>query len=96
MNIIDILCLILAILSGSIALTLMIGGVIAFQNIDFSEKRKMHFLELADGLIFSSFFTTIYRVFENWDKNRDGRQYIYGSILFTTIAVSLLFIMKIQ
>jgi hypothetical protein len=91
MNINDIICLILAVLSGSIALSLLIGGVIAFQNFDLSEKRKISFAELADGLLFSSFFTAIYRVFENWDKNKEGRQYLYGCIIFTIITIGLFY-----
>ncbi len=91
MNINDIIFLVLAVLSGSIALSLLIGGVMAFQNFDLSEKRKVSIAELADGLLFSSFFTMIYRVFENWNKNKEGRQYLYGCVLFTIIMIGLLY-----
>ncbi|MFZ2632086.1 MAG: hypothetical protein WA081_20650 [Desulfosalsimonadaceae bacterium] len=64
----------------------------AFQNFDFTEKRKVSVMELADGLIFNSLFTTIFRVFENWEKNRAGRQYLYGCIFFAAITIGLAYL----
>jgi hypothetical protein len=89
MNVDDIIFLVLAVLSGSIALSLLIGGVLAFQNLDFSEKKKITLAEFADGLFFSSFFTAIYRVFKNWEKKKEERQYLYGCMLFTVITIVL-------
>ena len=91
MYVYDIICLVLAILSSSIALSFLIGGVLSFQRFNLFDKRKDSLAELADFWIFGSFFTAIYRVFQNWDKNKEGRQYLYCCVLFTIITIGLLY-----
>ena len=87
MGINDIIFLIMAILSGSIALTLLVGGVMAFQNYDLSEKRKVSLIKIADVFIFSGIFTMIYNVGANWGKIKEGRNYFYGCAIFSLMTV---------
>ncbi len=96
MNINYIILLALSILSTSIAQSLLIGGIVAFQNHEISEKRKISFIELTDGLFFSSFFTAVFRVFINWHTNKAGRQYLYGSALFAVITIGLTYFVEFK
>ncbi len=96
MNIISIIFLIFSIFTGSIALALLIGGVMSFQNLNNLEQRKPSYIEMADGLLFSSFFTAIFNVFANWNQWREGRIFIYWSGILIGITVVLFHFVKFK
>ena len=94
MNITSIIFFILAIFTGSIALALLIGGVMSFQNLNYLNPRKPSYIEIADGLLFSSFFTAIFNVFANWNQKKEGRIFIYWSVILIGITVVLFHFVK--
>ena len=51
-------------------------------------------LEIADGLIFNSLFTMVYRVIQSWSKNKEGRHYLLASGAFTFVALGLFALFK--
>ena len=89
-----IIYLIAAVFSGSIALAIWIGGIMSFQSFD--HERRITLTEMADMLIFSHIFTTIVMGVEGWSKNEEGRYFIYGGILFSTVTVGFSYLFHIN
>lgn len=96
MNISDIILLIIAILSGSTALTLLVGGVITFQKKQFQYDRKIRIAEIADDFMFGGVFTIFYNVVANWRKNKEGRFYVYGCVVFAVTTIFLAHFINIK
>ncbi len=88
------LFLISAVFTGSFAFALMIGGFMAFQEFNPSDKRKLSIIELADGFLLSSFFTAIFRVIANWDEKKEGRLFIYFGVILTLVTIVLIHFVK--
>lgn len=77
MNYLNIIFLSLAILSGSFAIVFMVGGILKFQNVDYSEKSKAPPYSPYDQLIINFIFRAFYNVYANWGKVKEGRIIIW-------------------